>query len=169
MADDEFNDEEQDGVEPDLDLNEVVRTEAGERSCERLLIGEFYTPSRPPTAGGAAGGRFNGSRAGSARDGGLMNAGAAGDAPLMRPVTPGTRLAAAETFRKEEPAAAARDPGAYSKMDANMKPRLQRLQTPQAQERRYPQLEKPRGVLESSEAAAHTARRELVLVAHFEQ
>ena len=31
-ANDEFDDEEQDGVEPELDLNEVVRTEAGERS-----------------------------------------------------------------------------------------------------------------------------------------
>ena len=122
-ADDEFDDEEQDGVEPDLDLNEVVRTEAGERSGERLLIGEFYAPSRPPTAGGAAGGLLNGSRAGSARGNGLMNAGAAGDAPLMLPVTPDARRAAAETFRKEEPAAAAPVPGASSKMEANMKPK----------------------------------------------
>ena len=113
---DEFDDDEQDRVEPDLDLNEVVRTEAGERSGERLLIGEFYAPSRPPTAGGAAGGLSNGSRAGSARSGGVMNAGAAGDALLMRPVTPGARRAAAETFRKEEPAAAAPVPGASSKM-----------------------------------------------------
>ena len=60
MADDEFDDEKQDGVEPDLDLNKVVRTEAGERSGERLLIGEFYAPSRPPIAGGAAGGLSNG-------------------------------------------------------------------------------------------------------------
>ena len=60
MADDKFDDEEQDGVEPDLDLNEVVSTE-GERSGERLLLGEFYAPSRPPTAGGAAGGLSNGS------------------------------------------------------------------------------------------------------------
>ena len=51
MAYDEFDDEEQDGVEPEFDLNEVVRTEAGERSDKRLLIGEFYAPSRPPTAG----------------------------------------------------------------------------------------------------------------------
>ena len=56
MAEDEFDDEEQDGVEPDLDFNEVVRTEAG----ERLLLGEFYAPSRSPTAGGAAGGLSNG-------------------------------------------------------------------------------------------------------------
>ena len=91
MADDEFDDEEQDGVEPDLDFNEVVRTEAGERSGERLLFGEFYAPSRPPTAGGAANGLSSGSRAGSARGCGLMNAGAAGDAPLMRPVTPDRR------------------------------------------------------------------------------
>ena len=93
MAEDEFDDEELDGVEPDFYLNEVVRTEAG----ERLLLGKFYAPSRPPTAGGAAGGLSNGSRAGSARGGGLMNAGAAGDAPLMRPVTSGARRAAAET------------------------------------------------------------------------
>ena len=85
MADDELTDEEQDGVEPDLDFNEVVHTEAGERSGERLLLGEFYAPLRPPTAGGAAGGLSSGSCAGSARGGGLMNAGAAGDAPLMRP------------------------------------------------------------------------------------
>ena len=38
-ADDEFDDEEQDGVEPDIDLNEIMRTEASERSSERLLIG----------------------------------------------------------------------------------------------------------------------------------
>ena len=44
MADDEFDDEEQDGVEPDLDFNEVVRTVAGERSGERLMLGEFYGP-----------------------------------------------------------------------------------------------------------------------------
>ena len=87
-------------MEPDL--NEVVRTEAGERSGERLLLGEFYAPSRPPTAGGTAGGLSNGSRAGSARGGGLMNAGAASDAPLMRPVTLGARRAVAETFRNEE-------------------------------------------------------------------
>ena len=99
MADDEFDDEEQDGVEPDLDLNKVVRIEAGERSGERLLPGEFYAPLRPPTAGGAAGGLSNGSRAISARGGGLMNAGVAGDSPLMRPVTPGARRAAAEAFR----------------------------------------------------------------------
>ena len=109
-------------MEPDLDLNEVVRTETGKRSGERLLIGEFYAPSRPPTASGAAGGLSNGSRAGSARGGGPMNAGAAGDAPLMLPVTP-ARRAAAETFRKEEPAAAAPVPGASSKMDANVKPK----------------------------------------------
>ena len=138
---DEFDDEEQNGVEPDLDLNEVVRTEAGERSGERLLLGEFYTPSRPPTADGAAAGLSNGSRAGSARGGGLMNAGAAGDAPLMRPVTPGARRAAAETFRTEEPAAAAPVPGASSKMDANVMPKTSRLQTPRAQERRHQQLE----------------------------
>ena len=107
-------------MEQDLDLNEVVRSEAGERSGERLLLGEFYAPSRPPTAGGASGGLSNGSRAGSARGGGLMNAGAAGDAPLMRPVTPNARRAAAETFLKEEPAAAAAVPGASSKMDANV-------------------------------------------------
>ena len=93
MEDDEFDYEEQDGVEPDLDLNEVVRNEAGERSGERLLLGEFYVPSRPPTAGGVS----NGSRAGSARGSGVMNAGAAGDTPLMRPVTPGARRAAVET------------------------------------------------------------------------
>ena len=67
MADDVFDVGEQDGVEPDLDLNEVVRTEAGDRSGERLLLGEFYAPSRPPTAGGAAGGLSNSSRANSAR------------------------------------------------------------------------------------------------------
>ena len=48
-----------------------------------------------------------------------MNAGAAGDAPLMRPVTPGARRAAAETFCKEEPVAAAPS----SKMDSNVKPK----------------------------------------------
>ena len=53
-----------------------------------------------------------------------MNAGAAGDAPLMRPVTPGARRAAAETFRKEEPAAAAPVPSASSKMDENVKPKI---------------------------------------------
>ena len=54
-----------------------------------------------------------------------MDAGAAGDAPLMRPVTPGARRAAAETFRKKEPAAAAAPvPGASSKMDANVKPKI---------------------------------------------
>ena len=104
------DDEEQYGMEPDLDLNKVVRTEAGERSGERLLLGEFYAPSRPPTAGGTAGGLSNGSRAGSARGGGLINAGAAGDALLMRPLTPSARHAAAETFHKEEPVAAAFDP-----------------------------------------------------------
>ena len=53
-----------------------------------------------------------------------MNAGAAGDAPLMRPVAPGARRAAAETFLKEEPAAAAASvPGASSKIDANVKPK----------------------------------------------
>ena len=87
-ADDEFDEEEQDGVEPDLDLNKVVRTEAGESSGERLLIGKFYASSRPPTADGAASGLSNGSRAGSARGGWLMNACAACDAPPMRPVTP---------------------------------------------------------------------------------
>ena len=59
MANDEFDDGEQDDVEPDLDFNEVVRTEAGERSDERFLLGEFYAPSRPPTAGCAAGGLSN--------------------------------------------------------------------------------------------------------------
>ena len=44
MADDEFDDEEQDGVEPDFDLNEVVRNEAGERFGERLLLDAFYAP-----------------------------------------------------------------------------------------------------------------------------
>ena len=107
MADDEFYDEEQDGVEPDLDLNEVMRIEAGERSGERLLLGEFYAPSRPPIAGIAAGGLSNGSRTGSARVCGLVNTGVAGDALLMRPVTPGARRAAAETFRTEKPAGAA--------------------------------------------------------------
>ena len=48
-----------------------------------------------------------------------MNAGAAGDAPPMLPVT----RAAAETFRKKEPAAAAPVPGASSKMDRNVKPK----------------------------------------------
>ena len=121
MADDEFDDEEQDGVEPDLDLNEAVRTEAGERSGERLLLGEFYAPSRPPTAGGTSGGLPNGSRAGSARGGGLVNAGAVGDAPLMRPVTPSARRAAAETFRKEESSTSGTVPGASLKTDANAK------------------------------------------------
>ena len=107
-------------MEPDLDLNKVVRTEAGKRSGERLLLGKFYAPSRPPTAGGAAGGLSNGSRAGSARGGGLMNVGAVGDAPLMLPVTFGARHAAAETVCKE-PAAAAPVLGASSKMNANVK------------------------------------------------
>ena len=53
MADDEFDDEEQDGVEREFDLNKVMRTEADKRSGERLLLREFYAPSRPPTAGGA--------------------------------------------------------------------------------------------------------------------
>ena len=119
MADDEFDNEEQDGVKPDLDLNKLVRTTAGQRFGERLLLGEFYAPSRPPTAGNAAGGLSNGSRPRNARGGGLMNAGAPGDAPLMRPVTPGARRAAEETFCKE-PAAAAPLPGASSKMDANV-------------------------------------------------
>ena len=128
MADDEFDDEEQDGVKPDMDLDEVVLTggrndETGERSGKRLMLGEFYAPSRPPTEHGAAGGLSSGSRAGSDRGGGLMKAGAAGDAPLMRPVTSGARRAAAETFRKEKPAAAAFVPGASSKMDANVKPK----------------------------------------------
>ena len=53
-----------------------------------------------------------------------MNAGAASNASLMRFVTPGTRRAAAETFRKEEPAAAAAPvPGASSKIKANVKPK----------------------------------------------
>ena len=94
----------------------MVRIEAGERSGERLLIGEFFAPSRPPTAGNAAGGLSNGLRAGSACGNGLMNAGAARDALLMRPVTPGARRAAAETLRKE-PAAAAPS----LKMDSNVK------------------------------------------------
>ena len=59
LTDDEFDDEVQNCVEHELDLNEVVRTEAGERSNERLLLGEFYAPSRPPKAGGVAGGLSN--------------------------------------------------------------------------------------------------------------
>ena len=39
ITDDEFDDKEQDGVEPDLDFNKVVLTEAGERSSERRLLG----------------------------------------------------------------------------------------------------------------------------------
>ena len=53
-----------------------------------------------------------------------MNADEAGDAPFMRPVTPGARRAAAETFSTEEPAAAAPVLGASSKMDANVKPKI---------------------------------------------
>ena len=56
MANDEFDDKKQDTMEPDLDLNEVVRTEASERFGVRFLLGEFYAPLLPPTAGGAAGG-----------------------------------------------------------------------------------------------------------------
>ena len=112
-------------MEPDVDLNKVVRTEAGERTGERLLTGEFYAPSRPPTAGGAAGGLWNGPRANSERDGGLINAGAAGDAPLMQPVTIGARRAATEIFRKKGPAVVAAAPVSFasSKMDANGKPK----------------------------------------------
>ena len=163
MADDEFDDE-QDGVEPDLDLNEVVRIEAGEGSGERLLLGEFYMLSRPPTAGGAAGALSNGSRDGSARSGGLMNAGAAGDLPLMQLVTPGARRAATETFRKEEPAAPAPVPGASSKMDANVKPKTSAV-ADTASAGAVTDSWRHRGVFESFEAAAHTARRERVLVA----
>ena len=50
-----------------------------------------------------------------------MNAGAKGDAPLMRPVIPGARRASAETVLKEEFAAAAIVPGESSKIDANVK------------------------------------------------
>ena len=95
MADNEFDDEEQNGVELDLDLNQVVRTEAGEHSGERLLLGEFYAPSRPPTASCAAGGLSSNSHADSALGVWLINASSAGDAPLMRPLTHDARRAAA--------------------------------------------------------------------------
>ena len=85
-------------MEPHLDLNEVVRTLTSERSGKRLLLGEFYAPSRPQTVGSAIGRLSSGSCASSARGGGLMDAGAAADAPLMRPVTPGARRACSGDF-----------------------------------------------------------------------
>ena len=98
-ANDEFDDEEQDGVESDLDLNKMVRTEAGERSCERLLIGKFYGPRRRRLQAVLLVG-FQMDRALAWRGGGLMNAGAAGEAPRMLSVTPGARRAASKNFRK---------------------------------------------------------------------
>ena len=115
MTDDEFEHEVHNCVEHDLDLNEVLRIEAGERSGERLLLGEFYAPSQPPKAGGVAGGLSNVWRAGSARDGGVMNAGAAGDTPLMLPMSTDARRAAAENCYKKDPGAAAPVLGASSK------------------------------------------------------
>ena len=52
-----------------------------------------------------------------------MDAGSAANAPLMQLLPFVARRAAAETFRKEKPAAAAHIPGASLKMDANVKPK----------------------------------------------
>ena len=142
MADDEFDDNKQDGVEPDLDLNEVVRTEAG----ERLLLGEFYAPSRPPTAGGAE--VF-----------GFTFASILEDAPV-------TGAAAAGSSIRKVSAAARRAPGVTGRM-RGASPAAPAFTSPPP--RAVTDSWRHRGVLESSEAASHTARRERVLVAQQRQ
>ena len=52
-----------------------------------------------------------------------MNTGAAGDALLTLPINTDARRAAAEICCKEDPGAAAPVPGAFSKINANVKPK----------------------------------------------